>query len=85
MPKMKSFLGRDRYVDEVIFCGHSAGVVCCLAAEEVMKVNKNPRINCEVVTFGSPRLCNKECKDYLEQKLKCTKLVLDSCHSPFVN
>ena len=77
LSKIEKILKRDRYMDEVIFCGHSAGVVCCLAAEEFTKVNKNPKRNVEVVTFGSPRVCNQAYKDYFEQKLKCTRLVLD--------
>lgn len=75
--KLGKLIDKYRYVDEVVFCGHSAGVVCCLAASDFGKQNKLKKLKCEVVTFGSPRICNKEFKEDFKSRVKCTRIVLD--------
>jgi len=77
----KFFKMIDKYagnIDEVVFCGHSSGTVSCLAAytmepvitEIYKKVSK-------VVTYGAPRMCNDLFKKHLEEKVDCTRIVLD--------
>jgi len=67
----------NKYIDEIVFSGHSAGTVCCLAASDFEKQNKNEKLNIEAVTFGSPRICNKEFKNDFASRIKCTRIVLD--------
>ena len=65
---------------KITFCGHSAGAgACCLATydlgEDLMK--KGQDVN--VVSFGSPKICNQDFKDYFNDKFKgkSTRIVLD--------
>ena len=74
--KLGKIIKEDRLIEDVFFCGHSAGIVCCLAALDFEKQNKS-KLNIEVVTFGAPRMGNKAFKDNIESKMKCTRIVLD--------
>lgn len=47
-----------REVIYIMFCGYSAGAVCCIAALDFFE--RNPDADLEMVKFGSPRLCNGE-------------------------
>jgi len=47
-------------IEEIIFTGHSAGTVCNLAAYDLYKLIKGKDIPMQVITFGSPRCCNKD-------------------------
>lgn len=65
---------------KITFCGHSAGAgACCLATydlgEDLMKSGQD--VN--VVSFGSPKICNQDFKDYFNDKFKgkSTRIVLD--------
>lgn len=78
--KLVGMLDRHRDdIDEVIFCGHSAGTVSCLAAYEMEPILKekyeDKRIR--VVTFGAPRMGNDKFRDHMEERVDCTRIVLD--------
>ena len=65
-------------IDEVIFCGHSSGTISCIAAyimEPLIKETYSKKTT--VVTFGAPRMCNELFKAHLEDKVDCTRIVLD--------
>ena len=71
----------DKYsdtIEEVVFCGHSAGTTASLAAyilEPVIKETFSKKT--KIVTFGSPRYCNDKFKEYIEKRVECTRIVLD--------
>lgn len=76
--KLQFILSQDKDIGKIVFCGHSAGAVCCLAAADFLdSVQGNTLVECEVVTFGSPRICNVEYRRHFEQRLRCTRVVLD--------
>lgn len=67
-------------INKVTFCGHSAGTVAVLAAlhfTERGKIDKSKSMQSDAITFGSPRLGNKHFKEYFEQNVPCTRIVLD--------
>jgi len=64
-------------IEEIIFTGHSAGTVCNLAAYDLYKLIKGKDIPMQVITFGSPRCCNKDFENDFESRIKCTRFVLD--------
>lgn len=59
----------------ILFCGHSAGAAhnALLAYDYVNKKN----LPIEVVTFGAPRLSNKEFADDFDKMIKCTRIIND--------
>ncbi len=66
-------------IDEVVFCGHSAGTVSCLAAYEMEPILKEKYSGkkIRVVTFGAPRMGNDKFRDHMEERAECTRIVLD--------
>jgi len=65
-------------IDEVIFCGHSAGTVSCIAAYIMEPViTETYSKSTKIITYGAPRMCNDEFKKNLEKKVDCTRIVLD--------
>lgn len=66
-------------IDEVVFCGHSAGTVSCLAAYEMEPIlkEKYPGTKVRIVTFGAPRMGNDKFRDHMEERAECTRIVLD--------
>lgn len=70
----------DGKVDRVIFCGHSLGSISNLALLSIT-TDKREMIKKEIIvegiTFGGPRIGNKEFKDYFEKHASCTRIVLD--------
>lgn len=77
MQKLENLIEKHG-TNKVIFCGHSAGAgICCVAAydlgEELMKNSQDV----EIVTLGSPRMCNKAFQVYFNNTFKCCRYVLD--------
>ena len=65
-------------IEEVVFCGHSAGTTASLAAYILEPViTESFKKKTKIVTFGSPRYCNDKFKEYIEKKVDCTRIVLD--------
>ena len=60
--------------DSLLFCGHSAGVQSALLAYDYLNKKSLP---IEVVTFGTPRLGNKEFADAFNSEMKCTRIIND--------
>jgi triacylglycerol lipase len=51
---------------EIVFCGHSLGSVCCIAALDISYLANSPEI--KVFTYGSPRIGNRTfCKKFNKQ------------------
>ena len=63
----------EKNVKEIILTGHSSGggIVCIIAA------SLDTKLPLKVTTFGSPRMCEKHFKEYVESKALCTRIVLD--------
>lgn len=60
---------------KILFTGHSSGAsLCALACYDYLPKCTKP---CEVITFGSPRFCNKEMKDIFDEGVVCTRVVND--------
>lgn len=61
--------------ENILFCGHSAGASqsALLAYDYLNKKN----LPIEVVTFGAPRLSNKEFADDFDEKITCTRVIND--------
>ena len=74
--KIKKSIEKDD-INEIIFTGHSAGTVCNLAAYDLYKLINGMDIPMQVITFGSPRCCNKDFEEEFESIIKCTRFVLD--------
>ncbi len=60
--------------DSILFCGHSAGVVTGLLAYDYLNKKSLP---IEVVTFGTPRVGNREFADAFNREMKCTRIIND--------
>lgn len=70
---------------EILFCGHSAGTICCIAAYALGEELRETQ-SLEVVTFGGPRFCDRFFQEYFDERYKCTRIVLDRdviCLCPF--
>ena len=77
MQKVESLIEKHG-TTKVIFCGHSAGAgICCVAAYDMGLELMKKSQEVEVVTLGSPRMCNKEFQKYFDSKLRCCRYVLD--------
>ena len=77
--KIERVLSNHRIdLDKIIFTGHSAGGQCTIAAYDLMEfVRDKHGLELQVVTFGSPRLCNSEFEEHFESSIDCTRYVND--------
>lgn len=64
-------------VREVVFCGHSAGGQCVIAAYATRDILDKHSLAVKGFTFGSPRLGNKKFKETVEKYMDVTRIVLD--------
>jgi hypothetical protein len=64
-------------VKEVVFCGHSAGSQCLIAAYSTRELLDQLGLSGRVVTFGAPRVGNAKFKEVMESSMKCERIVLD--------
>lgn len=60
--------------DNILFCGHSAGVVTALLAYDYLNKKSLP---IDIVTFGTPRVGNKAFVDAFDSEMKCTRIIND--------
>ena len=63
--------------EEIVFCGHSAGGQCCIAAYSCRKLLEEYNLPVKVITFASPRVGDMNFKNNLESFADCTRIVLD--------
>lgn len=78
--KLQNFLDSNvdtKEFEEIIFCGHSAGGQCCLAAYSCRLLLEMYKLPVKVITFASPRIGNINFKKELESFTECTRIVLD--------
>lgn len=79
--KLTSHLEKNKEtgeIQEVVFCGHSAGSgQCCLAAYSCDEIIKSYGVPMKVVTFASPMMGDENFKEKLESLADCTRIVLD--------
>lgn len=72
------FMLTRKGINRVVFTGHSAGTTCALAAHDMVdELREKYKVDVNVVTFGSPRVCNGKFKDDFEKRVSCTRIVLD--------
>lgn len=65
-------------IDKILFIGHSAGGQCTIAAYDLREfIRTKHGLDMEVITFGSPRLCNSEFEKDFESSIECTRFVND--------
>lgn len=64
-------------LQEVVFCGHSAGSQCIIAAYACKQILDQYDLPVKAVTFGSPRLGDSNFKDKVESCMDITRIVLD--------
>lgn len=70
--------------ESVLFCGHSLGA--SLSNIAIWDFDNVDEIPMEVVTFGSPRIGNKDFSEEFNKEVKCTRIVNDRdivCQAPF--
>jgi len=71
-------LDRITSMDEctnVLFTGHSSGAaLASLACHDYMPLCQ---LSTEVITFGSPRFCNRELQEIFDSDVTCTRVVND--------
>lgn len=65
-------------IKTIVFTGHSAGGGhSTIASSDMYEYCTKLKLESELVTFGSPRVGNKEFSEDAESKIKCTRIVLD--------
>ena len=67
---------KDR-VNSVVFCGHSAGAQCLIAAYSTRELIQKLGLTSRAVTFGAPRVGNDKFKEEIESSMECERIVLD--------
>ena len=70
-----SFIEMNQEVDNIIFSGHSSGASSATFAAYDLEELLDETIDMEIITFGSPRFCNKEFAIEVEQKIQITRIV----------
>ena len=80
--RFKDILGemledKEEEVKSVVFCGHSAGAQCLIAAYSTRELLKKFGLSGRAVTFGAPRVGNDKFKQELESSMECERIVLD--------
>ena len=67
------------YIKSIIFTGHSsAGCIAVISAYDCIDILKNKYgIKPRVITYGSPRCCNSEFKNYVNHNIECTRFIMD--------
>lgn len=60
--------------ESILFTGHSAGIIASLLAYDYLNKKDLP---VEVVTFGAPRVGNKDFTDDFDSKIQCTRIIND--------
>ena len=70
-----SFIEMNEEVDNIIFSGHSSGASSATFAAYDLEELLDETIDMEIITFGSPRFCNKEFAIEVEQKIQITRIV----------
>jgi predicted lipase len=60
----------------IIFCGHSLGGSCVISALEIALLDK---VYCpvKVISFGSPRIGNREFEDWVDKIIPCNLRVVN--------
>lgn len=75
---MEDILGDStNVVESVVFCGHSAGAQCLVAAYATRELLKRFGLSGRAVTFGAPRVGNDKFKEEVESSMECDRIVLD--------
>ena len=64
-------------IREVVFCGHSAGAQCMIAAYSSKCIIDRYSLAIKIVTFGAPKVGNDVFKKYVESHMNVTRIVLD--------
>lgn len=67
----------NKDISGVIFGGHSAGTTSSVAAYSSISKFKEKGIPITLITYGSPKFCNKSTKKVIEENINCTRIVLD--------
>lgn len=80
--RFKDILGdmledKEEEVKSVVFCGHSSGAQCLIAAYSTRELLKKFGLSGRAVTFGAPRVGNDKFKQELESSTECERIVLD--------
>lgn len=71
--------GKNVHIKNIVFTGHSsAGCISVIASYDCIDIlKKKYGIKPKAITFGSPRCCNNEFKNYVNHNMECTRFIME--------